>query len=279
MLVDYHMHLEQGEFTLPWLEEFLAAARARGIDEIGITEHSYRFIQAHGLLDNDWARARERADLDRYVRCVEEAKSLGWPVRLGIEMDYVPGREEAIAEFLDGYPWDLVLGSIHWLGCWGLDLDPRTWEGRDPAAVWREYFATLRRAAASGLFDVLAHPDLVKIFGFRPPETVVAEEFAATVEVARQAGVCLEVSSAGLRKPVGEIYPGRAMLDLAHAAGVPITLASDAHHPRDVGYAYHELMAHATASGYREVARFERRRRTAVPLTPAAPAAAARQDA
>ncbi|MCL6650640.1 MAG: double zinc ribbon domain-containing protein, partial [Chloroflexi bacterium] len=88
------------------------------------------------------------------------------------------------------------------------------WEGRDLAAVWREYFATLRRAAASGLFDVLAHPDLVKIFGFRPPETVVAEEFAATVEAARQAGVCLEVSSAGLRKPVGEIYPGRAMLDL-----------------------------------------------------------------
>lgn len=265
MVVDYHMHLEQGDFTLPWLEEFVRTARARGVDEICITEHSYRFVQAHGLLDNDWAREREVADLDAYVALIQEAKAAGLPVKLGIEMDYVPGKEEEIAAFLSGYPWDLVLGSVHWLGDWGIDLEPGTWQGRDVRRAWEDYFATLRQAAASGLFDVLSHPDLVKIFGFRPPGSL-EELYEETVAAVANHGVALEVSSAGLRKPVGEIYPDRAFLGLAQRRGIPITLASDAHHPRDVGHAFPRLIEYVRAAGYTEVCVFSGRRRTMSPL-------------
>ncbi len=265
MVVDYHMHLEQGEFTLPWLEEFVRTARARGVDEICITEHSYRFVQAHGLLDNEWAREREDADLDAYVALIQDAKAAGLPVKLGIEMDYVPGKEREIAAFLDGYPWDLVLGSVHWLGDWGIDLDPATWAGRDVRQVWHDYFAVLRQAAASGLFDVLSHPDLVKIFGFRP-DGDVSDLLEETVAAVAATGVAIEVSSAGLRKPVGQIYPDRAILDLARSHGIPITLASDAHHPRDVGHAYPQLIEYVRAAGYAEVCVFSGRRRTLCPL-------------
>lgn len=270
MIVDYHVHLEEGPFTLPWLEQFMETARTRGVDEICFTEHSYRFHQAHGLLDNDWAREREEADLDEYVRLIEDAKAAGYPVKLGIEMDYVPGKEEAIAAFLSPYPWDLVLGSVHWLGDWGVDLDPRTWRGLDVARIYRDYYATMCRAAESGLFDVFSHPDLVKIFKFRPDEDV-SEAAEAMVAAAKRAGMCLEVSSAGLRKPVKEIYPARDILETARRYGVPITLASDAHHPRHVGHAYPEIIEYACAAGYREVSVFTGRQRAGSPLTAGGP--------
>lgn len=265
VIVDYHNHLEQGDFTLAWLERFLETAGDRGVDEVGFTEHSYRFRQAGGLLDNDWARAQEEADLDAYVRLVAEAKAAGYPVKLGIEMDYVPGKEEGIAALLAPYPWDLVLGSVHWLGDWGIDLDPETWRGRDVAGVYREYYATLGQAAASGLFDVLSHPDLVKIFGHRPA-TDLGDVLEETVAAVARAGICLEVSSAGLRKPVGEIYPSREILALAARYDVSITLASDAHHPRDVGHAFPRLIEYVRAAGYSRVAVFDGRRRRLEPL-------------
>lgn len=265
MLVDYHVHLEQGGFTLSWVEEFLTTARSRGVDEICFTEHSYRFHQAHGLLDNDWARAQEEADLDEYVRVVQEARAAGYPVKLGIEMDYVPGKEAEIGDFLARYPFDLVLGSVHWLEDWGIDIDPAFWRGRDVTEVYRLYFATLEKAAGSGLFDVLSHPDLVKIFNFRPQEDV-GESVEAAVAAAAESGVCLEVSSAGLRKPVGEIYPDFELLILARSHGISITIASDAHHPRHVGQDFPRLVEYARAAGYEESAVFSGRRRVLAPF-------------
>lgn len=265
MVIDYHMHLEQGQFTLPWLMEFLAYARQRGVDEIGVTEHAYRFIQAHGLLDNEWARQQESADLDEYVGLILEAKSLGHPVKLGIEVDYVPGKEAEIAAFLEGYPWDFVLGSVHWLGDWGIDLDPSTWHGRDIDRVYEDYYRTVRLAAQSGLFDIMSHLDLVKIFGFRPQGDVSAAVSAALDAVAA-AGISIEVSSAGLRKPVGEIYPHRHILREAFRRGITVTLASDAHTPEHVGFAFPELMRHVRSAGYSGLARYAGRRRQLTPL-------------
>lgn len=268
MIVDYHMHLENGDLSLEYVGRFLAVARERGVDEVGFTEHSYRFRQAHGLLDNAWAREREEADLEAYLGLLQAARAAGLPVKIGIEVDYVPGKEREIAAFLSGHPWDLVLGSVHWLGDWGIDLDPATWAGRDVERVYRDYYATLKRAAESGLFDVLSHPDLVKIFGFRP-EGDVTDAAEEAVAAAARHGLALEISSAGLRKPVGEIYPAPGILALARRHGVPVTLASDAHFPRHVGHAYPELIAYARRAGFDQVCVFSGRRRTLAPLGPA----------
>lgn len=265
MLVDYHLHLEEGGFSRDWLLRFLERAREAGVEEVAFTEHSYRFRQARGCLDNDWARARETEDVEEYVRLILEAREEGYPVLLGIEMDYVEGKEEAIAGFLEPFPWDLILGSVHWLGDFGLDLNPRDWQGREVEGVWREYFRLLAQAAESGLFQVLSHPDLVKIFGFRPAR-LPREEMERAAESAARRGVCFEVSSAGLRKPCREIYPSLELLSLARRHGVGITLASDAHLPEHVGFELEKLVVHARAAGYREMVRFRGRVPRAEPL-------------
>jgi histidinol-phosphatase (PHP family) len=252
------MHLEEGGFSRDWLLRFLERAREAGVEEVAFTEHSYRFRQARGCLDNDWARARQTEDVEEYVRLVLQAREEGYPVLLGIEMDYVEGKEEEIARFLAPYPWDLVLGSVHWLGDFGLDLDPRDWGGREVEGVWREYFRLLSRAAESGLFQVLSHPDLVKIFGFRPA-SLPLEEMERAAESAAARGVCFEVSSAGLRKPCGEIYPSLELLSLARRYGVGITLAPVSHLPEHVCVDLAKRVRNARSAGIRELVRFRGR--------------------
>lgn len=271
MLADYHMHLERGGLRRDYLERFVATARARGVDEIGVTEHGYNFVEAAPLLGRPaYVAAHSRGyRVADYVELLRAAREDGLPVKLGIEMDYVPGREAEIRDFLAAYPWDFVIGSVHWLGEWGFDLDPESWRGRDVAEAYREYFALAERAVRSGLFDVLGHPDVIKVFGHRLPPGAEAElegYFDRLARAAAEAGVCLEVSSAGLRKPVGEIYPDARLLRRARALGVPITLASDAHEPEHVGWEYPRLVAFARAAGYRTLTVFDGRRRRQEPL-------------
>ncbi|HEY8449261.1 MAG TPA: PHP domain-containing protein, partial [Bacillota bacterium] len=163
------MHLERGGLDLAYLERFVEVARRRGIDEIGFTEHAYNFVEAAPLLNRPQYVAERSSGfaIDDYVRLIDEAKRRGLPVKLGIEMDYIEERERDIAAFLAEYPWDFVIGSVHWIGDWPFDIDPASWEGRDVATAYRDYFERAERAIRCRLFDVFAHPDLIKIFGHR----------------------------------------------------------------------------------------------------------------
>lgn len=131
---------------------------------------------------------------------------------------------------------EVVLGSVHFLNGWAFD-DPaylHEWEERDVEKVYDEYFSAWVDAASSGLFDVMAHPDLVKKFGHRSKRE---DDFAAEVaRVAKENNVLLEVSTAGLRKPVQEIYPSELFIKHSIAKGCDFTLGSDAHSPMEVGY-------------------------------------------
>lgn len=268
MLIDYHMHLERGDFSRDWLGRFLETAQARGVDEIAITEHSYRFRQTAGLL-YAWWEEREgeaREDLDEYVALINAAKKDGWPVKLGIEVDYVPGREEEIARrLLEPYPWDVVLGSVHWLDEWPFDVDAATWQGRDVEAVYQQYFATLQQMAASGLFDVMSHPDVIKVFGHHS-SAPVAPLFRPVLEAAKKSGMAVEISSAGWRKKAGEVYPAPELLAIVAEMGLPITLASDAHRPEDVAADFGRLVEYARSYGLRQVTVFSRRRPSLQPI-------------
>lgn len=267
MLLDYHMHLENGPYTLSWLERFLQAAEKRGIVEIGVSEHAYRFRQAGELFSHPWEMARQTEDLEEYVNLILTAKERGWPVKLGIEVDFVPGKEEETRKFLAPYPWDFVLGSVHWLGEWGFDNPDfaAEWEHRDLVQVWTEYFSLLQQAAKSQLFDTLAHPDVIKVFGYRPA-VALAPLWEKTVPVIKESGVAIEVSTAGLRKPVGELYPDEGFLVRLNQAGIPATLASDAHHPEDVGRDFSQGVALLRRCGYETISAFTGRRRSQVPL-------------
>ena len=283
MLTDYHMHLQPdgvdarakaasrwdavgGHLSAAWIGRYVERARTRAVSEIAITEHVHRFAQARDWFDNPWWRGEATEDVDAYCEAILAARAEGLPVLVGVEMDWLPGHEAQIAAFLDGRPFDVVLGSVHWLGALGVDHpDFPAWEEMPPERLWSEYLDELVAAARSGLFDVLAHPDLPKVFGHAMPAALDARLQEAVAEIART-GIAIECSSAGLRKPVGELYPAPSLLARLHAAGVPATLASDAHAPEDVARDYPTAVAALRQAGYETITRFSRREPTQVSL-------------
>jgi len=290
-VLDYHLHLwPHGQpSATPRLEELAAyceRAAAAGVTEIALTEHLFRFAQADAVLAGFWEddpnpalRAdmaaywaeHAHADLDVYVAAVEEAKAAGLPVVLGLEVDYYPGRMDKVAALLDGYPFDVLLGSVHWLGAWGFDNfdNPAVadeWSVRSVDAVWDAYTETLEELAASGTVDVLAHPDLCKVIGRFPSPHLVDEFHQRMADAAANAGVAAEVSSAGWRKPVGEAYPAPGLLTRFRERGVPVTTASDAHSLPDVASRSADLRRLLADAGYDELAAFRGRARRPVDL-------------
>jgi histidinol-phosphatase (PHP family) len=258
VIVDYHMHLrdpdEHVEHAFQAVERFLEVAEVRGVDEIGFTEHVYYFRQTRPVWSLPYQTERCVYDLDTYVDAVLEAKRQGLPVKLGLEVDYVGDLQDELAAALAPYPWDYLLGSVHWIDGLAVDQEPGLWATVSVEEVWRRYFSALAELAASGGVDVLAHPDLAKIFGRRP---------AGPIEYPELQDVALEISTAGLHKPVGELYPDPALLE---ASGLPITLASDAHVPQNVGRDLDRAVELARAAGYETVTVFEGRRARQEPL-------------
>jgi histidinol-phosphatase (PHP family) len=281
-VLDYHLHLwPHGQRdTAPTLDHVAAyceMAQSAGVAEIALTEHLFRFVQADHLLRGFWDEEADpdlrasmaaywddhaRADLDTYVECVLEAKAAGLPVVLGLEVDYYRGRMHQVEELLSGYPFDVLLGSVHWIGTWRFDdLDDSVsmdqWSVRDVDDAWDDYTLSIEELAASGVCDVLAHPDLIKVAGFRA--TAPQECFDRLAEAARSSGMAAECSTAGLRKPVGEIYPAPPLIERFIAAGVPFTTASDAHKSEHVAYRSSALRSLLADSGIESLQAYEAR--------------------
>jgi histidinol-phosphatase (PHP family) len=270
--VDYHMHLrdpeEKLDFSVGAVERFVERAAERGVDEIGFTEHVYYFRQTRELWESSYQLERCKYDLDPYCDAVVEAKRRGMPVKLGLEVDYVPGRERDLRDILEPYPWDYLLGSVHWIEGLSVDSAPDggLWAHLPVEEVWRRYFITLRGAARSGLYDVLSHPDLVKIFGMRPSDEETVLHHEETADAIEASGVAVEISTAGLRKPVGELYPDPSFLEACQRRGTPITTASDAHLAKFVGEDFDQAVALARCAGYETVTVFEARTARQEPL-------------
>ena len=257
---------EEADYTVAGVERYAAAACAAGVDEIGVTEHVYYFTQTRSLWHMPYELEHCVLDIEPYVNAVVAAKEQGLPVKLGLEVDYAAGREDETRELLDGFPWDYWLGSIHFLDDLGIDGRPRLIDEIGVEAAWRAYFDRLGRAAESGLFDSLAHPDLVKRWGDRPAADAEEEIFDRFADRIADTDVCVEISTAGLERPVAELYPDRRLLAACHRRGVPITLASDAHVAERVGANLDQAIALARDVGYDTITVFEQREPRQVPL-------------
>jgi histidinol-phosphatase (PHP family) len=274
VLTDYHLHLrpddddkapERCAFTAENVERYLAAAREAGIEELGCSEHVYRFTAALDLWRHPFWQEQARDDLGCYCEFVRTT-----PLRLGLEVDFVPGAEDRTANLLDDHDLDYVIGSVHFVGERAVDHEGwDVWEGKgDADEVWRRYFAALAECARAGLFDVLAHPDLVKVWGpGRPmPERDPRHYYEPAVEAIAASGIAVEVSTAGLRKPVGELYPSRAFAEMCVEAGAAFALSSDAHLPEQVGFGYDRARELLDELGVGEICVFEGRERSLAPL-------------
>jgi histidinol-phosphatase (PHP family) len=275
VLTDLHVHLRpdaleataEAHFTPANAERYAEVASERGIGFLGVSEHVHRFRQALEVWRHPFWEENATDDLDAYCEFVRSDTDLA----LGIEADFVPGREDRLANLLAGRDWDYVLGSVHFLGEGAVDMGGE-WDiwrsASDPEKVWRRYFETLGEAARSGLFDVLSHPDLVKVWGPERPRPARDPRFLyeAAMDGIAESDVAIEVSTAGLRKAAREIYPAPDFLAMCLEAGRPVTLSSDAHTPNDLGYRYDEAVELLGSLGVEEVAVFDRRRRRLVAL-------------
>ena len=267
MFSDYHLHTPLCRHATGEPLDYVAAARARGLDEIGFSDHC---PMPDARPFDDWRMRRD--ELPRYLDMVlaARAKAAPFPVRLGLECDFIAGYEGWIEELAGMAPWDYLIGSVHYIAPgWAVD-DPQ-WIGKFTASgtatgeIWTAYWQAYERCIASGLFDFVAHPDLVKKFGHRPPGDL-RRFYEPAVAAAAAGNVAVEVSTAGLRKPVGELYPAAGFLALAREAGLAVVINSDAHAPEEVGLDFDQA-AHAVRTvGYTETARFAARRRRMVPL-------------
>lgn len=252
-MIDYHLHVvAHGDrpMTVENILEYCETARERGIRQMGITEHD-RYIEEIDLAAFQEARERSRE--------VE--------LRLGIEIDFVPGQEERMDRDATALPYDYVIGSVHRVV--GEEVDhpdhQEIYERMETDELYRRYYENVREAALSGRFEVLGHPDLIKIFR-RFPEGDMTPVLEETADAIAESGIVVDVNAAGLRKPIGEVYPSRDFLTMLYRRGVPIVLSSDAHSADQVGMGYETSVKMVREVGYREVVTFRNHERGSLPL-------------
>jgi histidinol-phosphatase (PHP family) len=274
VLTDLHVHLRPDDldrtaaehFTAENAEHYREVAAERGVQVLGVSEHVHRFRQALSVWDHPFWVANAVDDIDDYCEFVRDRTDL----LLGIEADYVFGREDRMANLLEEREWDYVIGSVHFLLDRAVDMRGEwdVWRSGDPDKVWRRYFETLGEAARTGMFDVLAHPDLVKVWGGGAPrpDGDLRRFYDLAMDGIAESDVAIEVSTAGLRKPAGEIYPAPAFLEMCLEAGRPVALSSDAHVAADLAFRYDEALELLSELGVTELATFERRERRMEPL-------------
>jgi histidinol-phosphatase (PHP family) len=284
---DYHVHIhphrdvpgapEPGTFPADYIDRYVEVALSRGANEVAFVEHLYRCVESQAALGQWWKKdpnphlvaemdeimARELdMSLDAYVDAILAAKSRGLPVKLGLEVDFEPGTERRVQELIAPYPWDFLVGSVHWIGAWWFlrPSGPAEYERRGVRRAFEEYFELTTALAETGMVDSLGHVDVIKVAGL-VPDGSLRYLWEPVVEATAGTGMAIEISSQGLLRTVKEIYPAPAFLDLFSAAGVPITLGSDAHTPDEAAFGYAEIIAEARRAGYTDYLRFDARRR------------------
>ncbi len=260
---DYHMHTPLCKHAEGHPREYAAAATRLGLNEIGFSDHSP--MREHF---DDWRMEWE--EFPAYLQMVDEARAEypQLPIRLGLEVDYLEGGEKWIEELATKADFDYLIGSVHYITP-GWDVDnpkhiSRFTEG-SVDDIWQLYWSIYEKAIRSRLFDFVGHPDLPKKFGHRPAGDL-RRFYEPVIQALVDTGVAFEINTAGLRKDVREMYPARQFLELAHRAGVPLLINSDAHAPGEVGADFDKAIALARDVGYTETLRFEKRRRVPSPL-------------
>ncbi len=273
MLIDYHTHHERCGHAVGKLEQYVLRGIELGLHQLGLSDHMPLIHVDPATYYPEMAMPMD--ELPRYVEEVltlKEKYKGRIQIKLGLEGDYIEGYEEQIEKIVRAYPWDYVIGSVHFLGEWDITDFRQTdgWEGRNPLDVYRTYYDAIGRAAGTGFYDIVGHFDVIKRFGFAPAPEEAAEKEAMEEAALRRiadSGIAMELNASGLTKPCAEMFPSESLLRRAIELGIPLTLGSDAHDPAKLSENLDIARAQLVALGVREVATFGRRVRTMVPLS------------
>lgn len=288
-MLDYHLHLWPHSESSVWYQldqiaSYCEEAARNGVSELALTEHSHRFIDVANVVGPFWQKLgheptsplmaeyfdfHARNSLDDYVTLAQAAKDAGLPVKIGLEVDYYRDQMDEVSALLAQYPFDVLIGSVHWIGTWQFDdidneLQMKEWTVRSVDEAWHQYATRLEELAATKAVDVLAHPDLIKVAGYKASNP--ADYWDMMAESSAKADISLECSSAGWVKPVNEQYPAEGFLDRLVEKGLTFTTASDAHRLERVGEKATDMATLLEARGVHELASYTKRQRVMVPL-------------
>ena len=257
---DYHIHSTfSDEKSAP--EEYISHALEAGLKEIGFADHLTMFRE--DALNWSMNAPRVAPYLKHISKLARTADSI--KIRKGLEVDFFPGREKELNDFLSKLKLDYVIGSVHYLGDETVDLGREFYNGKNIDSLYGDYFGHVEAAAASGLFDIIAHCDLVTIYGFRPerdPEPL----YRKLAHSLKKYDVAFEINTNGRNRPVGDFYPDRKYLRIFYEENVPVCVNSDAHMPVRVAQYFDEAYELLKSVGYSEMAVFENRERFMIPL-------------
>jgi histidinol-phosphatase (PHP family) len=256
---DYHIHSSFSDGRAA-PEDYIAPALAAGLDEIGFSEHLTLFRESL-----DWSM--NASDVEPYLKHINNLSRniTSIKVRKGLEVDFFPGKEKEICSLLKKTKLDYAIGSVHYLGDSTVDMGPEFYDGKSIDSLFEVYFDMVDAAAASGLFDIIAHCDLIRIFGFKPssdPENLY-RNLARSFKIH---DVAFEINTNGRNRPVGDFYPDRKYLRIFREENVPVCVNSDAHLPSRVGQHFDEAYELLRSTGYSEMAVFENRERFMIPF-------------
>lgn len=272
MLIDYHTHHARCGHAIGSLEEYVQRGIELGLSQLGLSDHMPLLHVDPAAYYPEMAMPME--ELPRYVEeafMLKEKYRGQIDVRVGLEGDYIEGWERQIEDIIKAYPWDYVIGSVHFLGEWDVSdfRQVHNWDGQDVFAVYERYYDAVAKAARTGFYDIMGHLDVIKRFGHRPDAALEAETVElerSTLTAVKAAGVAMELNASGLSKPVAEMFPSRRILSSAVELSIPLTVGSDAHDPLKLGEHLDKARALLHELGVRELATFEGRKRTMVPL-------------
>jgi histidinol-phosphatase (PHP family) len=257
-MVDYHMHsiLSDGKDTY---EEMIRVAIAKGLDEIGFSEHVC-------LKPIEWAirlvdiPVMTEQILDLKLKYKDEIT-----IRYGIEMDYFPGYEKELKELIESVPVDYVIGSVHFIGDWNFDADESLYGKWTNDQLYTNYFELIQQATVSGLFDIIGHLDIIKKFRVYP-ESNQDKLFEDTIRLIKKHDLVVELNTGGIDRPCSEYFPGPKLLEMCYRHNVPVTLSSDAHQATQIARHYEGAVDLLAQIGYQEIAGFKNRTRRMIRL-------------
>jgi histidinol-phosphatase (PHP family) len=256
---DYHVHTTFSDGKAP-PEEYISIAVSSGISEIGFSEHLSLYNE-----NQDWFMNPSNAQnyIDYIFNLKNKTNNL--EIKTGLEIDFIPGREKEIGQFLDNLKLDYRIGSVHYLGEKTVDLGPEFYEGKNIDRLYESYFENVTGAVSSGLYDIIGHCDLIRIFGFKPsfsPESL----YRRLAKAMKKHDVAFELNTNGRNKPVSDFYPDRRFLHIFREENVPVCVNSDAHFPERVGQYFDEAYDLVRSAGFTEMALFSSRKRRMMPL-------------
>lgn len=262
ILPDYHIHTTLCNHAYGTMEEYVVKAMERGITEMGFAEHMPVMPESHLCISYD--------DLPYYIERVlalrDKFKNY-ISIKLGAEMDMNLNRIDEIGKIIEKSDFDYVIGSIHYLDNWPFDQKQyiNVFKKTDLTKLYEKFFRTVIEAAKTGLYDITGHIDNLKRMGFHPPSDV-KYFYDEAASVLKEMNLTAELNTSGYDYPAGEAYPSPEFLSAMNKYGVPVTVGSDSHKPNHIGRHFEKANEVLIKAGYKEVAIFEKRKRSFIDI-------------